>query len=129
MAWWCAMMCQRVRSCAGGREVILTSRFLIDQIFHDPETGVWREVVGLRELAPRLNVCYKTLLRAVHAGWLRAVHTRRQWKVGSDDLQEFMRTPVRRRLPKFRRREPIDDPWGCVPEPIGTDAGDNSIPF
>ena len=41
---------------------------LIDRIFRDPETGVRREVVGLRELSKLLDVCYKTLLRAVHTG-------------------------------------------------------------
>ena len=105
------------------------SQDLIDRIFRDPTTGIRRELVGLRELSKLLDVCYKTLLRAVHAGRLQVVHVGRQWKVGRDALQEFMSTPVRRRLPKFRRIEPIDDPWGGFPEPIGTDAGGEPIPF
>ena len=102
---------------------------LLDRIFRDPVTGARREAVGLRELSQLLDVCYKTLLRAVHAGRLQAVHVGQQWKVGCDALEEFMRTPVRKRLPKFRRREPTGDPWGSVPESRGVDADGNSIPF
>ena len=102
---------------------------LLDRIFCDRETGVRRELVGLRELSKLLDVCYKTLLRAVHAGRLQAVHVGQQWKVGCDALQEFMRTPGRRRLPKFRRREPTDEFGGGFPEPRGTDADGNPIPF
>jgi excisionase family DNA binding protein len=102
---------------------------LIDRIFRDPETGVRREVVGLRELAQLLDVCYKTLLRAVHAGRLQAVHIGQQWKVGRDALEPYMDTPQGRRLPKFRQQEPIDDPWGGFPESRGFDANGEDIPF
>ena len=114
---------------ADGEAVLLMLQDLIDRIFRDPETGVRRELVGLRELSKLLDVCYRTLLRAVHAGRLEAVHIGQQWKVGCDALAEFMRTPGRRRLPKFRRIEPIDDPGGGFPEPRGTDADGNPIPF
>ena len=74
---------------ADGREVLLMLQDLIDRIFRNPITDVRREVVGLRELSQLLDVCYKTLLRAVQAGRLEAVPVGRQWKVGRDALEQY----------------------------------------
>ena len=94
-----------------------------------PLTGVRRELIGLRELSERTDVRYRTLLRAAHPGRLEAVPVGRRWKVGRDAPERYMDTPHSRRLPKFRRRELIDDPWGSFPEPIGADTGGPDIPF
>ena len=62
------------------------SRFSVDGLFYDPETGISRDLIGLRELSERLDVCYRTLLRAIHSGRLQAVAVGRQWKVWRDAL-------------------------------------------
>ncbi|MCP4375979.1 MAG: excisionase family DNA-binding protein [bacterium] len=85
------------------------SQFWIDRIFYDQETGVSRELIGLRELAKRLDVCYRTLLRAVHSGRLQAFAVGRQWKVWRDAVEQYFDSPMNKRLTKFRRTEPSHD--------------------
>ncbi len=44
-------------------------------------------------------------------------------------MEQYIDAPNGRRLPKFRLKESIDDPWSSVPEPIGADADGEIIPF
>ena len=102
---------------------------MVNRIFERFGEAYPREAIGIPELAQKLGVCRKTIVRAIQKGELQAVQVRGQWRIGRDALAEFLDTKGRTRLPKFRRIEPDDDPWGSVPEPIGTDADGNSIPF
>ena len=114
-----------------GREVINVSQYLIDRIYCEPETGVRRELVGLSELSERLDVHYKTLLRAIHDGRLRAYQVGRQWKVASDDLQEFMRAPLNRRLSTSCSMESDYDPEATTSaeDSVWYDERGNPVPF
>jgi excisionase family DNA binding protein len=105
------------------------SQFWIDRIFYDPVTGVSRELIGLRELAERLDVCYRTLLRAVHSGRLQAIAVGRQWKIWRDAVEQYLDAPLNKRLTTFRRTEPSSDMEGTSEaDSIWYDERGNRIP-
>jgi len=106
------------------------SVFSVDRLFYDPETGVSRDLIGLRELAQRLDVHYRTLLRAVHAERLQAVPVGRQWKTWREAVAEYLDTPDNRRLPTYRStKSSYDMESTSAADSVWYDERGNPVPF
>ena len=109
--------------------MVQTTTEMVNRIFERFGEVYPREAIGIPEVSRKLDVSRKTIVRAIQTGELQAVQVRGQWRIGRDALAEFLDTKGRRRLPKFRRREPIDECGASFPEPIGVDADGEPIPF
>jgi len=109
--------------------MVYTTTEMVNRIFERVGAGYPREAIGIPELSQKLDICRKTVVRAIQRGELQAVPVRGQWRIGRDALTQFLDTKGRTRLPKFPKSIPAEEPRDTFDEPSWVDLGGDNIPF